>query len=150
MTMMISNGPITYYDYVTEMRERLSVNPLTILYSSKSVKYISLTLELATCTHTYFVHVITMMISNGHFLYYDYGDIQWPFCILWLWWYPMALLNIMTMMISNGPFQYYDYDDILWSMIMTYGPFECRTLCWSLMVYDNNLMVLLYKIVSLW
>ena len=40
------------------MRERLSVNPLTILYSSKSVKYISLTLELATCTHTYFVHVI--------------------------------------------------------------------------------------------
>ena len=47
-----------YCGYVTEMRERLSVNPLTILYSSKSVKYISLTLELATCTHTYFVHVI--------------------------------------------------------------------------------------------
>ena len=42
------------------MRERLSVNPLTILYSSKSVNYISLTLELAMCTHTYSVHVIEL------------------------------------------------------------------------------------------
>ena len=40
------------------MREGLLVNPPTVQYIVKSVKYISLTLELATCTTTYFVHVI--------------------------------------------------------------------------------------------
>ena len=43
---------------VAEMREGLLVNPPTVQYIVKSVKYISLTLELATCTTTYFVHVI--------------------------------------------------------------------------------------------
>ena len=46
------------YYTVAEMRERLLVNPPTVQYIVKSVKYISLALELATCGSTYFIHVI--------------------------------------------------------------------------------------------
>ena len=51
------------------MREGLLVNPPTVQYIVKSVKYISLTLELATCTTTYFVHVIDDYLSRHTRMY---------------------------------------------------------------------------------
>ena len=42
------------------------------------------------------LNIMTMMISNGPFEYYNYDDILW------------------SMIMTYGPFEYYDYDDIQW------------------------------------